>query len=219
MYYAYIITLHIVAIIALSLSGKLDKGSLFRYFAYYLMAILILDCYLSNYLLDYFESTEDKKFYSSKMTNFIQIPLQFIFFSWFYFKRLENKSVWIKFGAAIYIIFLIIEGSIRGLNDDIRFFTYSYQIGSFGLMVLTLFYFYELIKSERILTFYNERFFYVSTGILLFYLISLPLHVYFDVFYNSENTLLKTLHTNLAIPLNITMYSLFAASYIWGKRD
>jgi hypothetical protein len=214
----YSIALHIAVIVALFYYSKL-KNNYFKYFGIYLLVIMVLDVYCFRF---YRLITDDRELwpvYSKFYANHLQIPLQYFFFSWFYHKRLESFKTTIKIGALIYLIAWIIESLNRFGTGYITFFTYSYQIGTLWMLILALLYFIDLMKSDRIIDFHKERFFYVSLGMIIFYVFSMPLHVFKPIFEVSENEFIKDLYRNYSYPLNICMYLLFAASFRWGTRN
>ena len=180
---------------------------------------MILDVYCSKFYRLLTDDTELWPIYSKFYTNHLQIPMQYFFFSWFYHKRLESFKTTIKIGTLIYLIVWLIESFNRFGTGYITFFTYSYQIGALWMLILALLYFIEVIRSERIVDFYKERFFYVSFGLIIFYVFAMPLHVFNPIFEQSSNVYIKDLYKNFSYYFNICMYLLFAASFRWGTRN
>lgn len=216
--FIYNFTLNIAVVVSLFYFNRL-KDNYFRYFSIYLLAITVLDLYCSKF---YRLLTDDRDLwpiYSNFFANHVKIPLQYFFFSWFYYKRLDRFKEVVKTGTFIYLSTWVIESIYRFGSGYKAFFTYSYQIGTLWVLILSLFYFVDLIKSDRIIDFYKERFFYVSTGLVIFYVFSMPLHVFKPILDQSSDSFIKGLYRNYSYPLNITMYLLFAASFIWGRRN
>ena len=145
------------------------------------------------------------------------IPLEFLFFHWLYyqFSTTREKRRIIVCGV-IYIIAFFIERVFLNDPQKYSFSSFSYTIGNVVLLFVIFQYFIRLINSERILYFYHERLFWISCGLLLFYLGTSPYFGLNNYLYNSyPNIFWKYVYVMYF--LNCSMYLLFAASFIWGK--
>ncbi len=216
--FIYSLVLHITAVVAMLNYFNL-KNDYYRNFSIYLLIILLLDRYIRYF---YRLLTDDQQImgvYSSYYYNYLVIPFEFLFISWLFFKKLDRFKNLIQVGTFIYLIIWLIEIYNRFGTGHIYFFTYSYQIGSLWMLIIALTYFIDIMQSNRIIDFHKERFFYVSLGIIIFYVFTLPIHVFMEVLKKSEDDLVRNLPNILSFPLNSIMYSLFAASFIWGKRN
>src|SRR5690606_11215057 len=142
----------------------------------------------------------------------------FIFAFWLLLKKAETKThqTLILCGMGVYLLSFFIE--ILTNQKELFFPSTSYTIGDIFMLLFILYYFWRLSSSKKILGFYKERMFWVSTGMLFFWLGSLP---YFGLF-NLLSTRYPHLLLNYSwvmISLNYLMYGLFTVSFLWGKEN
>jgi hypothetical protein len=182
------------------------KGNYWQYFPFYLLVLTMSDL-VSIYL--------PSKSVNIYYTYFI-IPLEFLFVFYLFKNNLKyNKLVW---GCiTVYIISFLIEIIYENINQKNVFLSVSYSVGNLLLLILILRYFYFLIYSERILSFNTEPMFWVSLGLLLFYLGTFPYYGLYNLLKTKYFDILVS-YTWIMIFLNYAMYLLFAASFIWGKE-
>ena len=216
--FVYYFSLHISAFVGLIYYKRL-RADFYRFFSLYLLIILILDTYTSKFYKLLTDDEFQMGVYARFYVNHLVIPFEFFFFSWFYNKRLQEYKSIIKAGVLIYLVVWLIEVINRFGTNYVSFFTYSYQIGSLLMMVFAMIYFIDMMKSDRIIDYYKERFFYISLGIILFYVGTLPSHVFMQELESSDSYLLRNLYDFVTYLLNSVMYLLFASSFIWGKRN
>jgi len=146
--------------------------------------------------------------------------LRFITFNtlfYIYFKSLNDKSFkkWIKIFAFIYNIFYIINWAL------IQSFFYEMSVmpkvlGSLLLVTIAIFYFIELLKSDKIITYHKKLLFWISIGLILFYTGTIPFSIKI-----SGYALLKGIHNLFLIIwiLAILMYLIFAFGFIWSDKE
>ena len=142
----------------------------------------------------------------------VSIVTEMLFIHCFFYKTL-NKKIIIA-GACVYLLGFLLENFF--IQDELYYFqSLSYTIGNLFILVYLLMFFMELVKSEKILVFKKLTVFWISLGMLVFYLGTFP-------FYGLYNELSKDL--DLFVPLawistslNYSMYLLFTIAFIWGK--
>lgn len=145
-------------------------------------------------------------------------PFLFIFLFVLYDKilKINRKHLIVALFSLMYIICWILEYYIL---PKARFasMSMSFSAGSLLLLILILIYFYRLIYSEKILFFYHQQAFWVSLGILVYYLGSFPFYGLFNVLIQKYQSL-YLIYLQSVLVLSSLMYFLFAASFIWGKE-
>ncbi len=113
--------------------------------------------------------------------NMVIIPLEFLYFIVLYhFLSPKGKN------RLLSPIFFLVYCST--LAADVLFFKqkyiylflFSYTTGTIILLVLVILYLYRLLNSDNLLRFYKTPGFWISTGILLFYVGTLPIHVFWN---------------------------------------
>ena len=189
---------------------KKVKSTCFKWFVFYLGFIILAEIIGKIVRLIHV----DNQF----MYSYIVIPIEFIFFHWLYYQYSTIKDrMRIKVSLLLYIFSLFIEEVFFQESQKFLFLSFSYSIGNAVLLFIVFQYFFKLINSERILYFYQEHLFWISCGLLLFYLGTSP---YYGLYNYLKNNHLDILYGYAYVMyfLNCSMYLLFAASFIWGKE-
>ena len=103
------------------------------------------------------------------------------------------------------------------MSKHVSFFSsFSIVIGDLLLFVLIIAHFYNYSFSQKMLHFKYDIMFWVSVGILGYYVIGLPL----DALYNTLSTRyykIFEVYWFAYMVLDCLMYLLFAFSFIWAK--
>jgi hypothetical protein len=150
--------------------------------------------------------------------NYFEIPVEFLFFFWLFYKAFQHlKSRIVPIVCAVlYIGCWLFD--VTYFNRGAFFFYSSYTIGILLMLVVVLMFFIRLGTSDDILTFRQNMLFWISVGMLFYYLGSLP-------FYALRNVMsykFQSLYNHYAIiveALNSFMYLMFTVSFIWGKPN
>ncbi|MEN4761538.1 hypothetical protein ABEG63_14455 [Chryseobacterium sp. C39-AII1] len=196
----------IAAIIALFYYNKLKREH-WKYFIIYLVVIFLCEAYgrWGNYT--YFSKA---KFY-----NYFVMPLQFIFFYWLYAaKSLKRPKLFFWF-SAIYILSFIPNELFFSANKIV--FAFNYTLGCLFLMFLVVMEYYKQINSTDILNFNKNKMFYITLGITLSYISTLPLFSFFALWAKYPD--LWNIYYDYFLIVNVMMYILFSISFIWGKKS
>lgn len=151
------------------------------------------------------------------ITSYIIIPLEFLFFFWLFFKNGSPRKM-VLAGVALYILCFFIEIWMNRQGNKFYFLSFSYSIGNIILLILIFQYFISLSGSERILHFYHERMFWVSLGLLLFWLGTFPYYGLFNLLMKKHFDLFVS-YSWVMIFLDYAMYIMFAISFVWSKEN
>ena len=194
----------LIALIAGIINFKSLVGTFWKWFVIYLGYITMIELFrksLSNYIsIDIIWS-------------FLAMPVEFLFFIWlFALKSLNNKKLFI-ICCAIYLLSFIQDLSLE--KGKYYFSSFNYLIGGILLLFLVLLELLQQIKSDDILRFKQNKMFYITFGVGLFYVGNIP---FFGLYYLilKEPQIWNYYYIFFAIT-NCLMYLLFAASFIWGK--
>lgn len=212
MYNYFLAVLYCCEILAFVVSIKYWRSSKeHQYFSAYLLLVCVVetagklayesgDKKLNHFLFDYF-----------------MIPIEFLFFYRLYYKNgraTKLKSVPF-FLMSLYLIGLVVD--ILFLEKrHFAFYSFSYTLGNFFLLLLILNYFYSVIRSEQILHFKSDRLFWVSIGLLIFYLGSFPFYGLRNFLWDNDKNIF-TRYWCLVTSFNCIMYLFFVLSFLWGK--
>ena len=94
-----------------------------------------------------------------------------------------------------------------------------YLISGLIVTVICIFlYFYEILKSNDILNIAHTFGFYVSTGILIWWLVITPV-LFFDIYNTAADWPFANLKRLIFLCANIVMYTIFAFALLWCKPE
>ncbi|MGY5848538.1 hypothetical protein ACW6QP_14105 [Salegentibacter sp. HM20] len=202
----------------LLMHSKVAKNK--RLFVYFLWSIFIID-FLGGYSLwAYFDNYQTVPFLKDspfqRNTWYFNLAQIYFILCYSYFIQSEilnpKFKIFIRRGAALYLIYsavLIILGS------DI-FQAYNVPIILVGAIWVSLsvgLYFYDLFTSDKILYFKNNLFFYVFTGIFIYYLVVQPINIY-SAYFLEANPDFINLFANVLRYANIFLYGIYIIGFI-----
>lgn len=192
-------------------------GTHWRYFIVFL-GIIVLSESLSWYFL---KVAADKRLNTLLYTHFV-IPLEFSFYFWLYYKQFLNKRYkslrYLPLTAfAIYAVCFIMELTLLVNIKELKWFTsISYTIGNLFLLILILAYLLRFSRSEEIIYYKTNNMFWVSVGLMVFFLGSFPFFGMANYLYENYQQLFFR-YKILTYLLNYIMYALFSIALLWGK--
>ncbi|MDN3667121.1 hypothetical protein ACFFU1_07210 [Algibacter miyuki] len=196
-----------------------------KYFIYFLVYLAVCD-FLAGYTryirndgpLSFLEDTVFRKNYWWS-TLFWKIGA-IVFFT-FYFNKILKTPIFKTIIKAVGISFVLFSVSYIALHWDAYFVTFFPSIGVFGaitVLISTIFYFIEVLQSDKILTFYKSLNFYISFAVFIWWLIITPL-VFYDIYMSNKDWNFIFLKWQIYLIANITMYSTFTFALIWCKPE
>ncbi|MCW3093358.1 MAG: hypothetical protein JWP81_4427 [Ferruginibacter sp.] len=204
---------YIVLVIAVLISViklKRQKPSYLRLFFPYLLMNLCVETFglitraqgKNNYWIYNFSTT-----------------VEFGFYFFIFYKTLHNVFVKraIIFTSFLFFPFCIINiFFIQGIH---HFHSISFLMGSIFLVSLSVLYFQEQLREdEQITNPLTEKMFWISTGVLFFYVTSLFSLGLFELIH-LKNPSLKVLADALLNLLNIFLYCTFIISFFIGNKN
>lgn len=186
------------------------RGTRFQWFPVYLS--VIAGCEFLGYYLKQQGIPGNRELYA-----WFVIPLEFLFFHWLYYGHFGKRGKWVVVFCTLgYLMAWLAENILVGKINSF-FLSLSYSVGNITLLILSILYFLRLMKSDRIVFFYREIFFWINSGLVLFYLGTFPYFGLFNYLAREQYSLFLTLAWGTVI-LNLIMYSLFITAFICGKR-
>ncbi len=149
--------------------------------------------------------------------NDVVIPFEFCYLILMY--RSFVSRTWMKNAAfllvGLYLLFFVLDEFVYKAGYT-RLYLRSYVTGVITLMVMVLLYGYELLNSEKLFKYYKQPEFWLSVGILLFYLGTLPFHLAWNItaikFVKTYNSMKFIFYSMLC-----TIYFFFAISMLCLK--
>lgn len=187
------------------------KPDYYRWFPIYLLMITVAET--GGELL--YHLTPELHFQSNLYLYGI-IPLEFLFFYWFYAVQHAFKHARLA-GWIIAITFILVYfGQLIFDTDTFRIPTLGYTVGVIGMLVMCVSYLRALVLSDDLLFFRSQLLFWISCGILLFYLGTLP---FYGLPSGMRSQVTSFLNTFFWVPnvLGTVMYILFTLGMIWKE--
>lgn len=195
------------------LCWKKIRNSYWKVFPVYLSIIV-----LTELLGEYFLYIKGNLELNNAVYRYFGVPVQFFFFYWLFYqyfaKTVRNK--WPVYAAVIYLgAWLVDQTYLKSVR--LFFDSFSYVIGCILLLILLLIYFIRFIKSDELLKYKSSMMLWVSLGVMIFYVGTLPFWgvrttlvlQYPDIFY---------VYWHVQFIFCCLMYLLFSVSFIWGKQ-
>ncbi len=200
----------LIAAIAAFANWHKWKTSYWKWFPVYLLVLFLIEC--TGNILAYLQ------FYKANgnLYKYFGLPLEFLFFCWFYYncfnKKLKPLSIYC---AALFILSWIIESFF--IHERSAYFSsLSYCTGNVVIVIMVLAYTLNLSFSDAILQYRTNPAFWISIGLLIFYLGTFPYYGLFNLL-AQKYMHMHEMYTWVMIFLNYTMYLIFAGVFIWSK--
>ncbi len=211
----FIIILNILELVA-SATGFVYwskiRSSYWKYFPAYLGLLFVTEM-----AGEYFLFVRNEQNISISIYRFFGIPLEFLFLFWLFYQHFCKSAikalplVFAIIYAVAYPVDLLVVGKMK-----LPFDSFSYCLGSVFLLILLLLFFLRLSRSDEMLGFKTSIMFWVCTGLMIFYLGTLPFYGLRSTLYYHYRHLFQVLWY-IQYALNYVMYLLFTVAFIWGK--
>lgn len=146
------------------------------------------------------------------------IPFQVIYYFWLINRNIVTGKRVYYTGIVLFLISVFLEGFAVIKLEGYFFNSFSYMVANLLMLAHILRYFYQLSKNDRILFFYRERMFWVSLGLLVFWLGALPLFGIFNYLVTNYPKVFM-IYFNLILIFNFIMYTCFLISFIWAVKE
>jgi hypothetical protein len=211
---ATLMLLEIVACITAFVTIPRNTGSFWKWMPFFLLLVVVGE--LVGHYLAYVPKLRE---YNPILFNYFLYPVQIIFTSWLIFKNTAlyhpKRARWILYAIAVYIICWVIDFIVIP-DPSSEAYTSSNSVGATVILfALALFYFYY-INSEDIIVFKRARIFWVSAGIFLYYIATLPFEGLRNILLEQPKVFLIWWYIYMG--LACTMYLLFIIGFICAKK-
>lgn len=203
---------------------KKYKNTTAKFFIYFILYLFICDFISLNYhtFIDrYFSSLKGTILERNKWWSTLYWKIgAIVFFSLFYYRILKT-SIFKRILTALTFCFLIVSLFTIFTNWD-DFFIQSFPIisiiGAIVILSCTIFYFIEVLRSDKILAFYKSINFYISLAIFIWWLIITPL-VFYEIYNSKADWDFVILKWQIYLFANIFMYTTFIIGLIVSKPE
>lgn len=159
--------------------------------------------------------SNDGVVYNLWLYNLLEI-VTFGILYYIFFKSLKTTiyKLWTKILAIGFVLLTIVNWGFLQ-NFILEWSEFPNIYGSLTLIIIVLFYFIELLRSDKIILFHRNLLFWISVGLLLFYAGTLPFAIKVNGY-----ALIPGIHGLFLIIyiLAIFMYLTFTFGFIWSKK-
>ncbi len=142
--------------------------------------------------------------------------LEFLFYGFLFYKNLNKptfKKIVLLFIPSFAFLAILNMMFIQGIN--ITFNTYTFLLGSFFIVVFCCLYFYESVLPDQIdQQLSKQPFFWVCSGLLIYYLGSVIINALFEYLINNDLRLEgQRIYKIINHSLNVILYSSFCIAF------
>ncbi|MEO5564231.1 MAG: hypothetical protein ABIR18_12370 [Chitinophagaceae bacterium] len=200
--YIFVLTLSFLA--SLTVFYKLNAvDSYLRYFPPFLLATILIEL-LGLYL--------NGKGRDNILTYNFFTAFEFCFYMWIVNLIINEKQVKKIIRITILVYAIIAAGNIIFIQTG-QFHTVTYALGCLMVVVVCIYYFFELFRLPRSIKLSSNPAFWICSGLLFFYCCGFPLFGLLNYWSGISKLVLKNFGQILTI-LNVFLYSLFTLAFL-----
>ena len=201
---SFVIGLEIVTAILATFFSKKYNASSERYFVYFLWFTVLIE--VSGGLMRFMFSVENFWLYN------IYMVVGFLFYFYWYYSILKQKS----FQKTVLIFSILFTGVALWsfvFQNWSEYHKYTFVVGALFTLIAAVFHFWQLLYGDEILIIKYKLSFWISTGLLLFYMGMVPFMLLSRYF-----KLTGTNYYILIISLNSILYGCYIIGFLWAKE-
>jgi hypothetical protein len=201
-YQYYFIALSMIAGFITMMQKRLPEG--LRLFPFFLMFTLVVEI-LGWRLSEIPKNNADLyNFFSvSAFTYYMYLLMEVVY------SRKAKKII-----LYIMSIFAVIAlSNILFIQKINSFHTMTYSIGCLLIVVISMYYFYEMLQVPRFIDLKKEPAFWIAAGLLFFYICTLPVLGVLNYLFSIPGVIARSLEQIISI-LNVLLYSLFTIGFL-----
>jgi hypothetical protein len=195
-------------VIGLVYWGKV-KATIWKWFVIYL-GFIVCGELICNYL-HYYSSY---KFDVNKIYTYIILPIEFLFLYWLYYQHAKSKRSKLLVIVCIFIYIIADQYFFQG--KKFIFDSFSYCMGNLLLLLVIISFFISFSKTDELLQYQSSIIFWVSLGVIVFYLGTMPFFGLIHLLYDKYRPIFN-FYTYLMFAFNWSMYLLFIVGFIKWK--
>ncbi|AXT55852.1 hypothetical protein D1815_08845 [Aquimarina sp. AD1] len=208
------------AVIGIFYLTKYRDDQLSRYFVYYLWFTVSVELVFgwlpaSIFYLDFFSFLRGTLFEDNIWIYNIYQVISYGFYLFYFSSLIEDKKN-ARYAGFLFIIYLFL--AILNLIFSGIFFeaisSFTDILGTLLLLFSVIYFYFQLLKSDKILNFYKNIPFYVSIGALVFHLVVNPIFIYDTYYSNSKSEEFVEIQRIILTLANIFMYTCYILGFI-----
>lgn len=201
-----------------------NRTSKLRSFVYFLVITVFVDA-IGSYAILYNTIGFLKPIETTIFKENLWLYNTFVIGSLFFYIHFYKTILKSKRNKKILNILLLVSVLIVTFNiyrSGLLYFTgnlkYNFTWTTFSVFICTTLFFFELLMSDRFLLFYKSPIFYISIGLLFWWLIFPPL-IFYMPYYKEIYPEMVNLRETILILTNIFLYGCYTIGFVWGKEQ
>ena len=204
---------------------KYREDLLSRYFVYFLWFTAFFDItfgWLPTFIRDFDQLTflENTFLYYNQWAYNTYDVISFSFYLFYFSNFLESSRL--KKLSRIFIIIYVVTSLAYLVFSGVYFSSpslYGLLIGTIFLLFLIIGYYFQVLKSDKILVFHKNLVFYFSIGALVFHVLVNPIFIY-GQYYEKKSPEFIEIYRLILTAANIFMYTCYTIGFIicWRKN-
>jgi hypothetical protein len=166
---------------------------------------------IDNWFFNYLENSVMKR--NTWLYNLYSI-LGLILVGLFFYRHIHHrlsKNI-IALSVAVSTVFTIIYFIVSG-NFFKMTLPYDMAVQTVAIFIIVLFYYRELLQSDKILDFYKSHIFYIGSAFMLWNICLTPLFI-FDGYFNPSNTEFNQFRLNVLLVSNLLLYVCYSFAFL-----
>ncbi len=196
----------LTALVGMFFYYKVKETKVLKYFVFFI-------CYVAiNELVGlYIKNDDGVNAIIHNIYNFLNFTF-FLLLYRFHLKNKKNKKIVLIF-CSTYILLFVVNGFFENyMNEHQRF---PYIIGALFLVIAIILYFIEILNSEKVLNTKKNLLFWISVGILIYYVGNIPFRILRNYYTQlTDATVLFIVN----ITLTIIMNTCFIIGFVWSNK-
>lgn len=197
-----------------------NNNSKLRYFVYFLVITVFVDALGSYTSFEFLRPEKDSLFYQNYWLFNIYITGSLFFYISFYrniltTKKLKKALMYLMVISFFVVIYNIYKGGDIFFKTNLK---YNFIWTTFSVFICVSFYFYELLISDKVLNFYKSSLFYISIGLMIWWLVFPPM-IFYMPYYKTIYPEVVQVRGIILLVLNIYLYGCYIIGFLWGKEN
>lgn len=206
---SYVIFLIAISVIAGLFAPKKTNNDLYiKVFPFFLML---------SFLIEIIGELRNHKGLSDVLMYSIFTGFEFCFYIWLIREIVQNKKAK-KVIFYILLLFPVVDlVNIFFIQGTTHFHTITYALGCLLIVLLCIYYFFELFQSPSSVNLLKQPAFWICSGLLFFYCCSFPIFGLSNLLMRLPRVFMRNIKT-IIILLNIFLYSMFTLAFLCRFR-
>jgi hypothetical protein len=183
---------------------------------WFLFAVFLISLFCMEQLGDWY-GRHKMIIQNTTLFKWIIIPSLFSIYHFVYYMILSKKYKTIILTSIILFLFFTVSENLIWKREHFYTISLTMSYGCLSVLTFSMLYFFQLVKSEDLLTFKTSMAFWFCLGLLVFYLGSFPFLTFFNSLAIAKDRTVYTFYRWVFIFLNYIMYLLFTIGFICSK--